>query len=67
MSEVNLVDVTFTKLGNIKLKLVEIDGQIEMLSAGYLLQRFDSGSKPNTVKKTLSQFSTFIVFVYLTI
>lgn len=51
MGEVNLVDVTFTKLGNVKLKLVEIDGQIEMLSAGYLLQRFDNGSKPNTVKK----------------
>lgn len=51
MGEVNLVDITFTKLGNVKLKLVEIDGQIEMLSAGYLLQRFDNGSKPNTVKK----------------
>ena len=28
-----------------------IDGELEMLSAGYLLQRWDSGSKPNTIKK----------------
>ena len=51
MTDVNLVDVTFSKLGNVKLKLVKIDSQLEMLSAGYLLQRFDSGSKPNTIKK----------------
>lgn len=51
MGKVNLVDVTFTKLDNIKLKLIEIDGELDMLSAGYLLQRFDSGSKPNTIKK----------------
>jgi len=51
LSDVNLVDVTFSKLGNIKLKLLEIEGQLEMLSAGYMLQRYDSGSKPNTIKK----------------
>lgn len=51
MTEIKLVDVKFSKLGGIKLKLLEVDGQLEMLSAGYALQRFDSGCKPNTVKK----------------
>jgi len=51
LSDVKLVDVTFSKLGNVKLKLLEIDGELEMLSAGYFLQRYDSGSKPNTIKK----------------
>ncbi len=41
----------FSKLGNIKLKLIEINGELETLSAGYMLQRYDSGSKPNTIKK----------------
>tara|TARA_Y100001968_G_scaffold188629_1_gene172955 strand:+ start:248 stop:433 length:186 start_codon:yes stop_codon:yes gene_type:complete len=48
LTDVNLVDVTFSKLGNIKLKLLEVDGELETLSAGYMLQRYDSGSKPNT-------------------
>lgn len=51
MADVNLVDVTFSKIGNIKLKLLEVDGELEILSAGYMLQRYDSGSKPNTIKK----------------
>ncbi|RXE95938.1 hypothetical protein [Pseudoalteromonas sp. PS5] len=61
MPGVKLADIKFSKLGNVALKLVEIDGQLEMLSAGYMLQRFDSGSKPNTIKKMPSQYSSCIV------
>lgn len=62
MSDVKLVDVTFSKLGNIKLKLVVIDEELDLLSAGYILQRYDSGSKPNTIKKDAQSIQHFYRF-----
>lgn len=59
---VKLVDVTFSKLGCVKLKMLEINGELEMLSAGYLLQRYDSGSKPNTIKKDAQAIQHFYRF-----
>ncbi|TNZ23327.1 hypothetical protein CGK52_19725, partial [Vibrio parahaemolyticus] len=51
MSDVKLVKVTFSNLGNVKLRLVEVDNELETLSAGYLLQRYENGFKPDTIKK----------------
>lgn len=62
MPSVKLVDVAFSNLCGVKLKLLEIKGELEMLSAGYLLQRYDSGSKPNTIKKDAQVIQHFYRF-----
>jgi integrase len=59
---VKIVNITFSKLSNIKLNLLEVNGELEMLSAGYFLQRYDSGSKPNTIKKDAQAIQHFYRF-----
>jgi integrase len=53
VGDVLLVDVTFEKLGGAKLKLIKIDAQLEILSAGYALQRYENRRKPNSIKKDM--------------
>ena len=57
-----MVDVSFSTLGGITLKLLEINGQLEIVSAGYILQRFDTGCKVNTVKKDSQSIQHFYRF-----
>lgn len=46
----SLSTVVFDKLGGIKLKLVTENSQIDIFAGAYALQRFDNGSKPNTIR-----------------
>lgn len=64
MSRVENVNVRFEKLGGITLKLLMVDNEIDLLSSGYLLQRYDSGCKINTVKRdslTIGYFYKFCI------
>lgn len=51
MGQVKMKSVRFSQLGGISLYLITIDGQLDLFSAGYALQRYDSAGKLNTVKK----------------
>lgn len=46
----SLTTVVFEKLGGLKLKLVTADNQVDAFAGAYALQRFDNGSKPNTIR-----------------
>jgi len=46
----SLTTVVFEKLGSLKLKLVTEDSQVNIFAGAYALQRFDNGSKPNTIR-----------------
>ncbi len=46
----SLTTVVFEKLGRLKLKLVTEDSQVNIFAGAYALQRFDNGSKPNTIR-----------------
>ncbi|WP_286975349.1 hypothetical protein, partial [Pseudomonas sp.] len=56
----SLSTVVFDKLGGIKLKLVTENSQIDIFAGGYALQRFDNGSKPNTIR--VDQSSILILY-----
>lgn len=51
MLDIRLIDVEFEKLSGIRLKLISIDSMVDTLSSAYVLQRYDSGCLPNTMKK----------------
>ncbi|WP_130904889.1 integrase [Pseudomonas sp. Sample_22] len=50
MSAYALTTVQFTKVGGIKLKLVAINGQIDLFAGAYALQRFENGLRINSIK-----------------
>ncbi len=56
----SLTTVVFDKLGGFKLKLVTESSQIDIFAGAYALQRFDNGSKPNTI--TVDQSSILILY-----
>lgn len=56
----SLTTVVFDKLGGIKLKLVTESSQVDIFAGAYALQRFDNGSKPNTIR--VDQSSILILY-----